>query len=84
MKKYKSFSKKYYAKDVIERVAKFYKVHSAHIGRLIHDGIEGKQHENNAWRYGGSASVSFEDSDFVYTLRVYRKSRKEKTAEEQF
>lgn len=78
MKGYKPFSRKYYTEDVVKHISKFFIRHSSYIGQYIHDCIEGIKHENDAWRYGGSGSVSFYDEEFEYTLYIHRKSKREK------
>lgn len=80
MKKYKPFSRKYYTEDLkdlaraIVRCASYY-------GARVHDSIEGRNHENEAWRFGGDGSMGFESEDFVYRVYIHRKSRKEKLGE---
>lgn len=78
MQGYKKFSRKYYTEDVIKRFSKHITQHSSYIGATIHDKIEGRNHENDAWRYGGSGSMGFTDGEFNYTIIIQRKSRKEK------
>jgi hypothetical protein len=77
MKKCKPFSRKYYA-ETLKSLARALIRSSSHCGRLLHDGIEGVNHENDAWKFGGSACVGFEDDQFEYQIYVKRKSRRER------
>ena len=77
MKKCKPFSRKYYA-ETLKSLAKALTRCSSHCGAILHDRIEGIRHENEAWRYGGSACVGFEDDEFEYQIYVKRKSRRER------
>lgn len=79
MKKYKAFSRKYYVEDVIKVFAKYLLNKSSYIGTSIHDSVEGRKHENGAWRCGGSTSMTFENDDFYFTICVRRKSKREKS-----
>lgn len=78
MKGYKPFSRKYYAEEIVKSFSKFFIQHASYYGRIIHDTIEGKNHENEAWKFGGSARIICYDEDFEVTLYVKRKSKKEK------
>lgn len=79
MKKYRPFSRKYYSEDVIKLFAKYIINKSSYIGSSIHDIIEGRKHENDAWKYGGYGSMKFENDEFEFQICVHRKSRREKS-----
>lgn len=77
MKGYKPFSRKYYTED-LKILAKSLIRYSSHLGRLVHDTIEGRNHDTEAYKFGGSCSFSLEDENFYYQVCIRRKSLREK------
>lgn len=77
MKKCKPFSRKYYI-EILKSLAKAITRNSSHCGTILHDRIEGVNHEYDAWKFGGSACVGFEDDQFEYQIYIKRKSKRER------
>lgn len=77
MKGYKPYSRKYYTEQ-IKSLARYMMKKSSFLGMNMHDKVEGKKADNEAWRFGGEGSFSAESEDFYYRVWIRRKGLNEK------